>query len=107
MIKLVDYKTVTTVVSDRLFDDLDQVSELMAFMLGKPVTRENWDEARQLCAGYFLNRYPTLRNIDFTHCLPENYDIFLADSQDILGLEIEVQANVLAGVKPRQPALAR
>lgn len=87
-----DYKTVATVASDRLFDDLDKVNDLLAHMTGEAVMPHNVDRLMAACRAYFLARFPALGAIDFAACTPYYYDCFVADCNDILGNEVPVPA---------------
>lgn len=96
MTKLFDYKTVATIVSERLFDDLDKVHELMTFMTGEIVTPGNASLLTQLCRDYFMASYPALQDVDLSECSPQYYDCYVADFNDLLGQAVPVPQNAAA-----------
>ncbi len=89
--KLFEYKTVATVVSDLLFDDLDKVHDLVSYMTGQSVTRQNIEALARVCRSYFLSQYPALRQLNFEECSPYYYDCYDADFNDILGAYVPVE----------------
>lgn len=96
MTKFFDYRTVATVVSDLLFDDLDRVNDLVSYMTGQDVTRRNAKALARVCRQYFLSRYPALRALNFKSCSPIFYDCYEADLSDILGPYVAVEPHVAA-----------
>lgn len=96
MTKTFSYKTVATVVSGRLFDDLDHVDNMLAYMTGCAVTPFNHDRLKLLCRAYFLEAYPALRTMRLEDCSPLYYDCYEADFNDILGREVPVQPQAAA-----------
>ncbi len=92
--KSFSYKTVATVVTGRLFDDLDQVNEMVSYMTGAPVTPINNDRLKHQCRSYFLSEYPALRRMTLENCSPIYYECYEADFNDILGREVPVPPHV-------------
>lgn len=96
MKKSFDYRTVATVVSDILFDDLDRMKELIAHMTGQEITYENADSLMRVCRTYFMAQYPALEQMNFKTITPNYYDCYVADFNDILGNEVAVGEGVAA-----------
>lgn len=98
MTKTYSYKTVATVVTGRLFDDLDRVNDMVSYMTGSPVTPANNERLKRLCRSYFLNEYPALRAMTLEDCSPIYYDCYEADFNDILGRDVPVAPQVASAL---------
>lgn len=96
MTKFFDYKTVATVVSDLLFDDLDKVNDLVGYMTGQTVDRHNAGALTRICRSYFLSQYPALKQMNFEQCSPYYYDCYVADFNDILGSYVAVEERAVS-----------
>ena len=96
MTKFFDYRTVATIVSDLLFDDLDKVNELVSYMTGQDVTCRNAKALARVCRGYFMTRYPALQTLNFKSCSPIVYDCYVADLNDSVGAYVAVEPHVAA-----------
>lgn len=96
MIKLFNYKTVAAVVTGRLFDDLDEVNDLMRYMTGSDVRPHNAQALRRQCRYYFVAQYPALDTVHMENCTPVYFDCYEADFNDILGTQVPVEEGVAA-----------
>lgn len=98
MTKSFSYKTVATVVTGRLFDDLDRVNDMVSYMTGCEITPVNYDRLKYICRSYFLNEYPRLRGMTLEQCSPIYYDCYEADFNDVLGANVPVEPQIAASM---------
>lgn len=91
MTKYFSYRTVGTIVSGRLFDDLDRVAALVEFMTGARPLPGCEEVLARPCRDYFYHRFPQLKSINFSACTPDYYDCYEADLNDILGDKVMVK----------------
>lgn len=94
MMKTFSYKTVATVVTGRLFDDLDRVNDMVSYMTGCEITPRNHDQLKRLCRSYFLSEYPALRAMTLENCSPIYYDCYEADFNDVLGRDVPIEPHI-------------
>lgn len=93
---LYDYKTVATIVSNRLFDDIEKIYAMLGHMTGQLIASAQYDKAAHVCASYFHEKFPPLRTLDFTQCNEYNYGELLNRAREILGDTIEIPPQCVA-----------